>query len=155
MPPSPETLRTPGPPAELDPLIEWFDRFCADLVLLKGYPLVDVRASIQAFDGAVRGHISGSAARDAAAGADEPARRDRADRLEAEHRRFATSLEQLWWFYGIVAADDHGGNRQALGQYGRLVAQSLREHRGEERGLPRPGGPLGRPRGPAASPRKP
>ncbi len=35
---------------------------------------------------------------------------------------------QLHWLLGIVERDNHGGNRQALGQYGLLVAESLRQH---------------------------
>jgi len=44
-----------------------------------------------------------------------------------------TSIEQLWWFYRVVEGEDHGGHRQALGQYGRILAEALRRHRAEER----------------------
>jgi hypothetical protein len=41
----------------------------------------------------------------------------------------------------IVERDDHGGNRQALGQYGRILAEALKEHRALERPVPGQGPP--------------
>ncbi len=64
-----------------------------------------------------------------------PTRIDARRGLAADHERFRTSVQQLWWFYAIVEREDHGGNRQALGQYGRLVCEALRRHRAEERGV--------------------
>ncbi len=122
-----------SPPGDLDGLVEWFDRVCSGLVLLDALPLLDVRAAVTALASAVTDHCAhpGGPGR-------PPARAtvvwDRSLReLAADHERFRTSVQQLWWFYGIVEREDHGGNRQALGQYGRLVCEALRRHRAEER----------------------
>jgi hypothetical protein len=94
-------------------------------VSLAGPSLEELRAAIAALDVAVRAHVTTRSTRPP----------DRST-LESDHERFLLSLEQLWWFYGIVAEDDHGGHRQALGQYGRLVAEALERHLAEERGDP-------------------
>jgi hypothetical protein len=123
--------RTPPPrgeratPEELDACVEEFDRLSGGLVLLAPAPLAEVRRRIERFECALRGHLSAPLSGPPEAVA----------RLDGEHRRFRTSIDQLWWFYRIVEADDHGGHRQALGQYGRLVAEALRRHRAEEREL--------------------
>lgn len=61
-------------------------------------------------------------------------------RLESDHRIFPTSIEQLEWLLQIVRNDDHGGNRQALGQYWKLLLEALTRHLDDEDGLS-----LGRP----------
>lgn len=43
---------------------------------------------------------------------------------------YTTAFEQLHWHLDILRADDHGGNRQALGQYWRLVLDALRRDYG-------------------------
>ena len=53
-------------------------------------------------------------------------------RLQQDHQRFQTSAEQLYWFWAIVKTDDHGGNRQALGQYWKVVLEALATHLKEE-----------------------
>ncbi|MGA7923635.1 MAG: hypothetical protein WCA77_06635 [Thermoplasmata archaeon] len=55
-----------------------------------------------------------------------------ARRLEGEHRIFVTSIEQLEWFFQIVQDEDHGGNRQALGQYWKLLLEALQRHLDDE-----------------------
>lgn len=125
---------------DLDTLIDWFERFSSGLVLLEPHPLDEVRQAIATFDAGVRDHVT-------AASRPDPGPLSMDPRLESEHRRFLGSLEQLWWFYRIVEGDDHGGHRQALGQYGRLVTEALRRHRADERGGEAPGaGPAGRTR---------
>jgi hypothetical protein len=53
--------------------------------------------------------------------------------LQREHRIFPLSLEQLRWFELLVVRDDHGGNRQALGQYLRIFLEALDRHLADER----------------------
>jgi hypothetical protein len=112
---------------EIDRAVERFDRFSADLVLLRGGSLDDLRSEVASFSATVRRHLRS---------ARSPAPRSaavRSRRIDEEHRRFGESLVQLGWFFGIVESDDHGGHRQALGQYGRLFAEAMRRHRAEER----------------------
>lgn len=52
--------------------------------------------------------------------------------LRREHRIFPGSLEQLRWFHLLVVRDDHGGNRQALGQYLRIFHEALARHVADE-----------------------
>jgi hypothetical protein len=120
-------------PAEFDAAIVWFERLSTDLVLLAEYPLSEVRAAVEEFGSKVRHHVREFGdlleQRDSPSG---PAREARS-LLRADHAWFATSVEQLDWFFRIVANEDHGGHRQALGQYGRVFTESLRRHRAEER----------------------
>jgi hypothetical protein len=53
--------------------------------------------------------------------------------VRREHAIFPRSVQQLRWFYGVVEREDHGGHRQALGQYWRLVLEALARHLGDER----------------------
>lgn len=62
-----------------------------------------------------------------------PACAEHVRRLRADHERFETSAEQLRWFWSIVERDDHGGNRQALGQYWKILLEALARHLSEER----------------------
>ncbi|MFY9717796.1 MAG: hypothetical protein WAK40_07705 [Thermoplasmata archaeon] len=119
------------PSATLDELVDRFDRLSTNLVLLSGPSVEGLQTAISSLDIAVRAHVSAGSSR-----------RLGRSTTDSDHDRFLVSLDQLWWFYGIVAADDHGGHRQALGQYGRLVAEALRRHLTEERGdLPRASSP--------------
>jgi len=104
-------------------------------VLLEEYPLSDVRAAIAAVDAAVRSHGEEANAwvRPLQTAEEETARE--AGVILNDHEWFSTSLEQFWWFFRVVEADDHGGHRQALGQYGRVLAEALRRHRRDERWL--------------------
>lgn len=122
-------------PMDFDRLIEWFDLFSHRLVLLDESPRGELRGALEAMSEAVRRHCLdfGAALRSCAAANDPGAARART--LLADHARYTTSLDQLWWFYGVVEREDHGGHRQALGQYGRVLAESLRRHRSEEHRL--------------------
>jgi hypothetical protein len=104
----------PGtPPTRLPELIPWFEEFCRGLVRLSRPSLSEIRAAVSAVEVALR------------AGAPKPSNPG-ARGVDAGPWREA--LGQLHWLLGIVEHDDHGGNRQALGQYGLLVAESLRGH---------------------------
>lgn len=63
------------------------------------------------------------------------ASRRRAERLLADHQRFGESILELQTLREIVRQDGHGGNRQALGQYWRLVWEALARHLTEEEDL--------------------
>jgi hypothetical protein len=52
--------------------------------------------------------------------------------LIGEHGRFPESIDQLRWFYGVVLHDDHGGHRQALGQYWAILLESVARHLEDE-----------------------
>lgn len=64
-----------------------------------------------------------------------PASRRRAERLLADHEQFGESILELRALREIVRRDGHGGNRQALGQYWRLVWEALARHVTEEEDL--------------------
>jgi hypothetical protein len=118
------------PPSGLDARIDWFDQIGAELVRLATYPLPDLERALSTFDGTVRAHLSDPGS--GAPSVERPRPGGGSHLLESEHERFVTSLEQLWWFYSIVERDDHGGHRQALGQYMRIFAEALRRHRDDE-----------------------
>ena len=137
-------------PSELDPWIDRLDRLSAGLVLLEPVPLHEIEAFFRDLDRTLSDHLASARSLD---------RRPRGSGLEAlvraDHERLPTSLDQLWWFYGIVARDDHGGHRQALGQYGRLLAEALRRHRDEEVAAREPGSATPGPGRPAPASGKP
>jgi hypothetical protein len=68
--------------------------------------------------------------------AEAPALPDRTERLRLvlieEHRRFPESIGQLRWFWGVVRNEDHGGHRQALGQYWAILLESVVRHLEDE-----------------------
>jgi hypothetical protein len=134
---SPPTVDIRRPPREFDELIEWFERLSYRLVLLEEYPLDDLRAMVRTVGSAVSTHCrieDPLLARLPLRSSDE---QTLARVLAADHVWFRTSTEQLEWFLSIVVGEDHGGHRQALGQYGRIFAESLRRHRSDERRLAR------------------
>ncbi|MFZ0699442.1 MAG: hypothetical protein WAN74_04555 [Thermoplasmata archaeon] len=122
------------PPAALEELVDWFEALSYGLVLLEPYLLADVRRAMGRFHHEVRLHseraevpLAHAAVRADALG------RSLTELLRADHRWFKTSFEQLDWFLRIAEENGHGGNRQALGQYGRLVAEAVRRHLADER----------------------
>lgn len=123
---------TTGRPTSIRPVVDELDRVADRLVRLESAPLPEVRELLGRVDALLRAHVAVAAAPGESRG--EPA--------DSDHARFLVSLDQLWWFYSIVESEDHGGHRQALGQYGRLLAEALRRHLDEEeRWIPRaPGG---------------
>ena len=75
------------------------------------------------FESALRAHLrsSESIAPSEGPGGD-------AGTIASDHSRFLSSIDQLWWFYRIVSSNDHGGHREALGQYGRLLTEAVQQH---------------------------
>lgn len=120
------------PPREFDALLAWFDRVSQRLVLQDDLPLPEVRRAVAAFTAGVTAHRDADGDLGREARSEDLGLASSRRILRADHDRLATSVRQLWWFYEIVERDDHGGNRQALGQYGRIAAEALRRHRVEE-----------------------
>ncbi len=115
-------------PAEIDPLVPWLETASDGLVLLASYPREELRSMVRAVARVVGAHRREY---DRRLGK-PPVPRERAATwalLRADHAWFGVSVEQFAWFLGIVENEDHGGHRQALGQYGRLLAEALRRHR--------------------------
>lgn len=113
-----------------DRQIARFERFSVGLVLLEDPGAELLRREVEEFAGAVRAHLGASTRTGlASTGLEDPSN------LGEEHRRFLDSLEVLSWLLGIVERDGHGGNRQALGQYGKILTEALRLHRDRERTL--------------------
>lgn len=127
------TIDWDRPPTELSDLVDWFERISYGLVILETYSLDQIRSAVDRFESAVRHHTEHTTL---------PPVRGPADRLgivlRADHRWFSQSFDQLRWFFGLVERDDHGGNRQALGQFGRLVTESVRRHLADEQQYVRP-----------------
>jgi hypothetical protein len=120
-------------PTDFDELIEWFERFSTDLVLLEEYGQGEIRDDVRHFAEAVRGHLR-TFAIPSGATLGLPGRLANAEAiLRSDHVWFSDSLEQLAWLVRILEGEDHGGHRQALGQYGRVLAEALRRHRAQER----------------------
>ena len=111
--------------------VDRFERFSSDLVHLEPFSFDQVRTVVERFARDLEDHLIGvrRAARSTRARVGAP-------RTAAEHERFRASVEQLRGLLEVVAADDHGGHRQALGQYGRILAEALRLHLADE--LPGP-----------------
>ncbi len=121
-----------APPRDFDELIAWFDQLSSNLVLLEEYPREDLRFAVGAVDRAVRAHVRDFGGREPIRRSDVPAAAGARAALDSDHARFYVSLDQLAWSFGIVDREDHGGHRQALGQYGRVLTEALRRHRRDE-----------------------
>ncbi len=130
----PSTLDAARPPAALAELVDWFGMLSYGLVLLEPYPLIEVRGAVDRFRREVRRH-SDRAEPGLARGPlpADPLGRRLTELVRADHRWFEISFDQLDWFLRIAEENGHGGNRQALGQYGRLVADAVRRHLADER----------------------
>ncbi len=124
-----------APPPGFDAFVDWFERVSDRLVLLETYPLDDLRTWVGAVGERVRRHARPEDPLLASLCLGLPGLASRAELLIADHAWFQTSTEQLAWFLAVVEREDHGGHRQALGQYGRVYAESLRHHRDRERAL--------------------
>jgi len=124
-----------SPPAGFDELAEWFERWSTRLVLLEEYPLGDVRRAILVVERAVREHRQRFDPWASALPREDAAVARGVQILLSDHAWFETSIAQLWWFYDVVDREDHGGHRQALGQFGRVFAEALGRHRADERRL--------------------
>ncbi len=132
---SPAVGPGPDPPREeLDDLLDPFERFSSGLVLLEEVPIDRLRGVVGRFASATARH-SERALAVAAAGAGDRDRGGASRRLRGEHERFLVSVDELLGLLAVVDHEDHGGHRQALGQYGRILVESLRRHRSEERAV--------------------
>ncbi len=121
-----------APPSDFDALFSWFELVSYNLVLLEEYPLAAVQSACVRAGSALRTHAAGPIGPHPR-GLDTLPMREMARLLVADHAWFERSVEQLDWFLGIVQREDHGGHRQALGQYGRILSESVRRHRADER----------------------
>jgi len=103
-----------------------------ELVRLEDFSLAVLRDEILALRGSVgEGH---SSLMKLAWNSPEPGVLDTkaVAQLESDHARYRTSLDQLEWFLAVVARENHGGHRQALGQYWKILLESLVTHVTEE-----------------------
>lgn len=122
--------------AVLEEDVDRFESMSTGLVLLEPYPLAEVRRRIGELQREVRAHSAAAEARlDERARPDEPPGPSLVKLVRSDHRWFEMSFEQIDWFLQIAERDGHGGNRQALGQYGRLLAEAVRRHLEDERRL--------------------
>jgi len=135
-------MRFPAPkvdirasPAAFDELVDWLEAWSYGLVLLEEYPRPDVLAAVTSVDRAVRAHRASFDPWLIALHAEDEETSRAIRVLVSDHQWFETSIEQFWWFFRVVDKEDHGGHRQALGQYGRVFAEALRRHRADERRL--------------------
>ncbi len=122
----------------LDAALERFERFSAGLVRLEPASLEEVREEVERFAAELERHLDVRPPGRRRGPGGPSAEPSRTALLAREHERFRTSLEELRGIVDVVLRDDHGGHRQALGQYGRILAEALRLHRADERGPGRP-----------------
>ncbi len=122
----------PASPSEALAAVRAFDQFSRELVLLADYRLEEVERTVRGFQRSVREQLDRLATPGGAAAV--PA-------MDAgERARFREAVDELDWFLGILRRDDHGGHRQALGQYGRLLCEALEDRLGPPRAEPSPVG---------------
>jgi hypothetical protein len=121
----------------LEEEVDHFDRFASGLVRLEPYSLEELRRTVGEFTTLVERHLDRAERTSRPAIAMGRTELSRPGLLEGEHQRFRTSLAELRGLLGVVEREDHGGHRQALGQYGRILAEALRAHFRDEA----PGGP--------------
>ena len=133
-----------SPPSAFDELVDWLENWSYALVLLENYPLSDLRAAVASVESAIRVHREATDPwiTSLLGEHEEIARTARV--VLHDHTWFATSLDQLEGFLRVVEGEDHGGHRQALGQYGRVLAEALRRHRRDESWLEAKGAALPR-----------
>lgn len=138
--------RPKGAGRELVDELERFDRFSTALVHLEPFPLDEVRRSVRQFTSLVEAHLR-TPLPDSGAPRPKADRPSYRQRLLLEHDRFRASVTELRQLLTVVEADDHGGHRQALGQYGRILVEALRLHQDDERALATEAARRGSPRG--------
>jgi len=125
-------MPSPCPPGgtdlSFDQEIDRFDRFAGDLVRLEPFSRDALHETVVRFAALVEHHLELAAqVSDGRRGTDGGALARRGV-LHREHERFRASVAELRGLLAVVEAEDHGGHRQALGQYGRILAEALRAH---------------------------
>ncbi len=120
--------------SRFDSEIDGFDHLSRSLVLLDARPLAELRRQVLDFAASLEAHVRGSPRGNDPTRDGVPASEAGAERLRDEHIRFLASVVELRGLLEVVVQEDHGGHRQALGQYGRLLVEALRRHRTEEHG---------------------
>jgi hypothetical protein len=124
------------PPPGFDEFVSWLGEVSDRLVLVEGFPLEDVRRAVWLAHDRVRAHLRADLPVGSERTSKGPSRESTLwETVLLEHRWFETSLEELVGLLRVVEQDDHGGHRQALGQYGRILAAALERHRRDEREL--------------------
>jgi len=122
-------------PGDFDALIDWLEAWSYNLVLLEGYPLPEIRRAVHAVSAAVRAHrVSADRWLGATQREDKEVARG-VGLVLSDHVWFSTSVEEFLGLLHVVEGEDQGGHRQALGQYGRILAEALRRHRRDEKRL--------------------
>ncbi|HTT73624.1 MAG TPA: hypothetical protein VMG99_05695 [Thermoplasmata archaeon] len=129
----------PPPPPGFDEAVDWLESWSLRLVLLEAYALDDLRAAVGAARSILAAHMQ-TEVPDPGPSAPR-AQRELAARLRSDHAWFLGSIDQLGGLFAVVDAEDHGGHRQALGQYGRILAEAVRRHRRDERRFAAGGAP--------------
>jgi hypothetical protein len=105
---------------------------CEELVALGAIPLEEVRGAVDALARQLlEGHPALVAGRLRALRRFGPA----AQRLERDHERFPEGFAEIRGLLDVAERDDHGGNRQAVGQYGRILLEAVLRHLSEEAAL--------------------
>ncbi|MEM0128995.1 MAG: hypothetical protein QXG65_02355 [Thermoplasmata archaeon] len=130
-----------GEPTPFDRATDRFGGLSDGLVLLRPYLLGAVVEEVTGYADALEAHVAGYDARLERLGSSD----GRVALVRADHERLRESARQTRWFLGIVRGEDHGGHRQALGQYGRLVVEAVRRHRRDEAELLGEPVPFGKP----------
>ena len=124
----------------LDHGLDGFDRFCLSLVKVEPHPLAEVRGRVLEFAQCLEDHLNRCDRRGSVVELRPASSASQELRLTTEHDRFRSSGAELRGLLAVVEREDHGGHRQALGQYGRILVEALRAHRADELGAatPRP-----------------
>src|SRR5580658_6535862 len=124
------------PPIDFDRFVVWLGELGDRLVLLDEIPLDTVRQSMRRAQARIERHVRHEPPLDPRARPTDRLR-ELGELVRSDHRWFETSLEELAGLLRVVETEDHGGHRQALGQYGRLLAAALAHHRAAEAELER------------------
>jgi hypothetical protein len=117
-------------------LVEWLGEFGDRLVLLEEFSLDEIRSAMRIARERILQHLS-SPDLPGSPSAITTRGEELHEIVRADHRWFETSLAELVGLVRVVEGEDHGGHRQALGQYARLLATSLARHRRDEAELER------------------
>jgi hypothetical protein len=112
-------------------MVEWLGTWGDRLVLLDEFPLLDVQAAVATAQERIRAHGL-DWVRESLREYSKLRASELAEVLRSDHRHFEMSVLGLRELLGVVEHEDHGGHRQALGQYSRLLAAAFVRHRRDE-----------------------